>query len=68
MNRKHVKRYWLLISPFLVVALLLASYLPQQYKVYSLLVLVVFWIVYYGWIYRKNDNGNKSNDETDEQM
>lgn len=61
MNRKHLKRYWILISPFLLIALLLSIYLPQEFKKYSILVLIVFWIFYYGWIY--NENNNKKKDQ-----
>ncbi len=45
------KRYWILMPSFLIVALLLNTFLPNEYRHYSFLTIIIFWIVYYIWNY-----------------
>lgn len=54
------KRYWILMPPFLLTALLLFKYLPSDNKfIYSMLVIVLFWIVYYLWNFFADNNKYK---------
>ncbi|RSL29048.1 hypothetical protein D7Z54_33345 [Salibacterium salarium] len=55
------KRYWILMPPFLIIALLLFTFLPNNYRYFSFLVIIVFWVVYYSWNYfaGKKNNPNK---------
>lgn len=41
------KIYWYLMPPFLIAGVLLILFLPVEYRLYSLLAAVLFWIVYY---------------------
>lgn len=43
------KKYWILVPPFALAALTLLFYLPDDKKFYSILVILLFWLVYYGW-------------------
>ena len=55
------KHYWILMPPFLLTSLLLIVFLPSDYKYYSFLVIILFWIVYYSWNYygvKKNNHKN----------
>ncbi|MBM7602747.1 sterol desaturase/sphingolipid hydroxylase (fatty acid hydroxylase superfamily) [Metabacillus crassostreae] len=45
------KRYWILLLPFLMIGILLLIYLPQNLKPFSILLGLLFWIVYYIWIH-----------------
>lgn len=58
---KHLKnkRYWILMSPFFITAILLFTFLPNKFRHYSMLVIVVFWIVYSYWNYY-TEKKNKS--------
>ncbi|KHE66876.1 hypothetical protein, partial [Halobacillus sp. BBL2006] len=49
MNHFKDKRFWMLIPPFFITFLLLFILLPYEYKFYSFVVLLVFWMVYYTW-------------------
>lgn len=48
------KRYWILMPPFLMTALLLLYFLPDPYENLSFILIVLFWIVYYGGNYFAN--------------
>ncbi len=41
------KKYWRLLPPFLVIAIILAIWLPPKLKPIAVLVILVFWAVYY---------------------
>ncbi|MCA0969239.1 hypothetical protein LCM20_01390 [Halobacillus litoralis] len=45
------KLYWMLMPPFLMMALLCYFLLPQEHRYYSFAVLALFWVVYYGLKY-----------------
>jgi len=51
MNHFKNKRYWILMPPFLLMTVLLVVFLPIEYRWYSFLPIVVFWMVYYIWNY-----------------
>ncbi|RPF55403.1 hypothetical protein EDC24_0274 [Aquisalibacillus elongatus] len=55
------KRYWILMLPFLIIALLLFTFLPNNYRYFSFLLIIVFWVIYYSWNHfeRKKNNPNK---------
>lgn len=40
------KVYWILMPIFLLSAVLLFFYLPEGQKLYSFLVVLIFWVVY----------------------
>ncbi len=46
------KRYWILLPPFLISAILLYMFLPEQHRIYSLLSVVLFWVSYHLWNYK----------------
>ncbi len=50
------KKYWILVVPFLVTAVLLAIYLPPRQKPLTLLVILLFWATYYLWVYCEKNN------------
>lgn len=39
------------MPPFLILAIGLIIYLPQEHKSYAFLAIIVFWIIYYTWIF-----------------
>ena len=41
------KKYWILMPPFLILAIVLMIFLPENYRSYSFLVIILFWLVYY---------------------
>ncbi|OJH19632.1 hypothetical protein BLX88_07055 [Bacillus obstructivus] len=47
----HKKKYITLIIPALFLSILGILYLPERYKNYSFLILVLAWTIYYIWIY-----------------
>ena len=51
MNHFKNKRYWILMPPFLLLTVLLVVFLPIEYRWYSSLPIIVFWMVYYIWNY-----------------
>ncbi|NNV01630.1 hypothetical protein ETC00_02950 [Brevibacillus sp. MCWH] len=54
------KIYWMLLTPFLAIAVILAFWLPPKQKPLTLLVVIVFWAVYYLWdSFDKNLKSNK---------
>ncbi|MDT3416780.1 lipopolysaccharide export LptBFGC system permease protein LptF [Brevibacillus aydinogluensis] len=54
------KIYWMLLPPFLAIAVILAFWLPPKQKPLTLLVVIVFWAVYYLWdSFDKNLKSNK---------
>ncbi|MDX8046413.1 hypothetical protein SH601_10510 [Gracilibacillus sp. S3-1-1] len=57
------KRYWILMPPFSIIALLLFIFLPNNYKFFSPLVIIIFWIVYYVWNYLAEKKNNPNNPE-----
>ncbi|MCT2345594.1 hypothetical protein [Niallia taxi] len=60
MNRKlDKKKYWILMPPFAITALLLAAYLPDEKRVYSFLVIIAFWFTYYTWKYIDKDKNKQ---------
>ncbi|WP_078546786.1 hypothetical protein [Bacillus alkalitelluris] len=54
------KRYWILLLPFLIIGILLILYLPQNFKPFTILLALVFWIAYYTWIYLSKNNDVKA--------
>lgn len=47
----HKKKYFTLLPPFLLLAIILAFTLPDDKKSFALLAMIAFWITYYVWIY-----------------
>ncbi len=45
------KRYWILLLPFLFIGIILLIYLPQNLKPFTILLGLVFWVVFYSWNY-----------------
>ena len=45
------KKYWILMPPFLLLAILLILYLPTDLKPYSIISVMIFWVTYYIWTY-----------------
>ena len=43
------KKYWILMPPFLLLAILLILYLPTDLKPYSIISVLIFWVTYYLW-------------------
>lgn len=54
------KKYWILVLPFLVIAVILAFTLPQTLRPLAVLVVLVFWVVYYIWDYFEKKSNKKS--------
>jgi hypothetical protein len=49
------------MPPFLLTTILLIIFLPNEYKQYSFLAIIAFWIVYYSWnIYAKKKKNRKN--------
>ena len=46
----HWKKYAILIPPFLLIGVLLITYLPPDQKHYVMLFSLLFWVAYYTWI------------------
>jgi phosphotransferase system glucose/maltose/N-acetylglucosamine-specific IIC component len=55
----HKKKYFTLLPPFLMLAIVLAFTLPSDKKIYALLAVFVFWITYYTWIYVEKKKQNE---------
>lgn len=55
------KKYWILMPPFLLLAVLLILYLPTDLKPYSIISVLIFWVTYYIWNYadKKQNNTQK---------
>ncbi|OXL81727.1 hypothetical protein BCV73_00560 [Paenibacillus sp. SSG-1] len=51
MVKLHKKKYFTLLPPFLLLAIILAFTLPDDKKSFALLAMIAFWITYYVWIY-----------------
>lgn len=47
----HKKKYFTLLPPFLLLAIILAFALPDDKKSLALLAMIAFWITYYVWVY-----------------
>jgi len=47
------------MPPFLILTIVSVIYLPQDYRPYSFLVVITFWIVYYAWNYIEKRNLTK---------
>ncbi len=47
----HKKKYFTLLPPFLLLAIILAFTLPEEKRSFAFLSTVAFWITYYIWIY-----------------
>lgn len=43
------KRYWILMPPFLIVTIAIIFYSPVEYRKYSYVAMILFWITYYSW-------------------
>lgn len=51
------KRYWIVMPPFFITAVLLIIFLPAKYSEYvALSLLIVHWGVYYLWNYYAEKN------------
>lgn len=57
----HKKKYFILLIPAILVFAFLLYYLPTGSKQYSIIVPLVFWIVYYIWvgIEKKTSSSNR---------
>lgn len=57
----HKKKYFILLIPSILVFAFLLYYLPNDDKQYSIIVPLVFWVVYYVWlgIEKKTTGSNK---------
>ncbi|MED4041377.1 hypothetical protein [Niallia taxi] len=51
------KKYWILMPPFAITAIILAVFLPAEKRVYSLTFIMAFWVTYYCWKYIDNKKG-----------
>ena len=58
-NMFNNKKYWILMPPFLIVAMALFIYLPQDYKPYSFFAIFAFWIIYHFWNYIEKKSNQK---------
>lgn len=48
----HIKKYFILLPPFLILGIVLAFNLSYVKRSYALLgTAIAFWITYYVWIY-----------------
>ncbi|EFI67836.1 hypothetical protein BFZC1_15183 [Lysinibacillus fusiformis ZC1] len=56
MNRR--KLYWVLLVPSVLIYIVTLILLPESKKNYSVFIILLFWIVYYGVI-KINDLKNK---------
>ncbi|MBM6619588.1 hypothetical protein [Bacillus suaedaesalsae] len=54
----HWKKYLILLPPFLFIGILSIILLPVGEKHNSLLLALLFWVVYYLWIHFEKDNKN----------
>lgn len=57
----HWKKYAILLPPFVMIFLIMAFNLPDNQKLYAVLAIILFWIVYYSWIFIEK----KKKDEID---
>ncbi|MGV2619567.1 hypothetical protein QRD89_06590 [Halobacillus sp. ACCC02827] len=48
-KRTNRERYWILLPPFLLAAVLTYLTLPEDYREYSFLIVLAFWISYHLW-------------------
>ncbi|RDI38025.1 hypothetical protein [Falsibacillus pallidus] len=55
----HWKKYTILLPPFILIALLMAIYLPSGQKHYVILAALVFWAFYYTWIFIEKKRGKE---------
>ncbi|MBA2174178.1 hypothetical protein H0266_04595 [Halobacillus locisalis] len=55
----HEKLYWLMMPPFLIMALIAYFFLPFDYRNSAFVVLVLFWTTYYGLKYQLVKKANR---------
>lgn len=52
MQKMQKKKYFTLLPPFLILAIILAFTLPNDKRALALLAtMIAFWMTYYIWIY-----------------
>ncbi|WP_112181976.1 MULTISPECIES: hypothetical protein [Paraliobacillus] len=62
----HWRKLALLLPPFILIGYLLITYLPDTLSQYSIVIAILFWVIYYGWVFIEEKNKEKSNkDSTD---
>ncbi|WP_153406523.1 hypothetical protein [Gracilibacillus oryzae] len=47
----HWKKYVLLLPPFVLIGVLMLTYLPPEQTPYTILAVVAFWLCYYMWVF-----------------
>jgi hypothetical protein len=47
----HRKKYFTLLPPALILTLVAIYFLPTEAINYTLIIPLLFWVAYYGWIY-----------------
>jgi hypothetical protein len=55
----HIKKYLIVMLPTFIIGLFLLYYLPEKLKPYSLLLFIVMWTFYHGWIYIEKRTNEK---------
>lgn len=56
----HLKKYLILIAPFLILTFILFFTLSYEKRFYAFIPVFAFWITYYTWIYiekKRKDEG-----------
>lgn len=56
----HKKKYFTLLPPFLILAIILTFTLPDDKKSFAILAMITFWITYYVWIYIEKQTQKKN--------
>lgn len=51
----NFKIYFKLLLPFLLIGILLAIFLPVEYKYLSIIIPLFFWIIYFIWSKNKEN-------------
>lgn len=65
----HWRKLALLLPPFILGFYLLVTYLPETLSQYSIVVAILFWVIYYAWVFFEEKNKEKSNtDSTDKKI
>lgn len=59
----HWRKLALLLPPFILSFYLLITYLPDTLSQYSIVVAILFWVIYYGWVFIEEKKSNT--DSTD---
>ncbi|WP_176713770.1 hypothetical protein [Pseudobacillus wudalianchiensis] len=54
------KKYFILLLPALILLIILVCYLPAGMKQYAIMVPLVFWAIYYGWIHMERKHNRSS--------